>query len=79
VTEAVLGVDVGVQVALQRVAVGEHPRQGQEDAGHAHPRVTEHPTARGQPAERQPGRGDEGVREEHPHQHEVDEEPLDAG
>src|SRR6516225_7888597 len=63
----------------ERIAVGEHPGKRQEYAGYAQSWVAEWPTGERQPAQREPGRGDQRVGVENPHQHQVDEETFDAG
>src|SRR6516165_10878993 len=72
------GTEVGREVITKRVAIGEHPRERQEYAGHAQSWVAEGSTRQGQPAEREPGLGDQRVSVEHPHQHQVDEEAFHA-
>src|SRR5262249_27064457 len=67
------------EVLTERIAVGKHPGKRQEYARHAEERVAGRPARGGPPAERRPGRGDQRVGVENPHQYHVDEEPLDAG
>src|SRR4029450_2604807 len=52
VAEAVLGLDVGVHVVAERVTVGQHARQRQEDPRHPDPRVADESAGGRQPAER---------------------------
>ena len=75
-SEAELDVEVGRHAVAERILGGQHPRQRQEDPGHPESRVAEQRSERTQPAERQPRRGDERVREQHSTQHDVHEEAL---
>ena len=78
VPEAVLGDDVRLDVLAEWVVGGQDARQREEDAGDAEPRISQRPTERRQPPECESGVGDERVGVEHPDEHQVDEEPLDA-
>jgi hypothetical protein len=74
---SVFGTQVG-RIIAERVAVGEHPEQRQEYAGHVRPGIAEWPDGEGRPTEREPGRGDQRMGVEHPHEHRVEEEAFDA-
>ena len=78
VPEAVLGDDVRLDVLAEWVVVGQDARQGQEDAGHSETRISQRPTERCQPPEGESRLGDECVGVEHPDEHQIDEESLDA-
>ncbi|ORX20340.1 hypothetical protein AWC32_05845 [Mycobacterium xenopi] len=78
VPETVFRLDERCDVLTQGIAVGQHPREREEDAGDTQPRVTEQPTSRGKPAERQSRRGNQRVGVENTDQHEIDEEAFHA-
>ena len=63
-------------VAVEWVAVGQDPREGEEEAGHADPGITDDGTEGPEPAEGQGRVRDQGVGEQHPQQDDVQEEAL---
>ena len=77
-TDGVLAGDVVVELALQRIAVWQYSRDGQEQARHLQPRIAEPSADRREPGQGEPGCGDKGVGVEHADQDEVDEETFDS-
>ncbi len=68
--------DVSVHVVTEWIAIGQYARQRQEDASHANPWVADCAAQRGEPAQRQPWCGHQGVGEQDAQKNHIDEEPL---
>lgn len=75
-SEAVLGGEVFLEVARERIAVWKDPAQREECSCHPEPRIAEEAAEWSQSAERQAGRCDERVGVENADQGDVEEEAL---